>query len=190
VILRTFAEIAAEHEEALRACAEAFSRTFPEALQICTSALEAGRKLLICGNGGSAADAQHFAAELVGRFEQERRPLPAVSLSTDASVMTALANDFGFHTCFSRQVEALGNPGDVLVAVSTSGNSENVLCAAEAAGALGIKRIGLTGAGGGKLSRLVDVCFDVPSRRTARVQEIHAICLHAMAEAIEQKLCR
>jgi D-sedoheptulose 7-phosphate isomerase len=186
--MNAFSDIISEHLQILNSCREMFRQSFPAAVAVCGEALGKGGKLLICGNGGSAADAQHFAAELVGRFEKERKPWPAICLATDSSVMTALSNDYGFQDCFSRQVEALGRPGDVLIALSTSGASENVITAAESAGRIGMERIALTGESGGPLGSMAEVCLAVPSKRTARIQEIHGLCLHALAEAIEKRL--
>ena len=152
------------------------------------AALRAGRKVLICGNGGSAADSQHLAAELVGRFSRERRALPAVALTTDTSVLTAIANDFGFDRVFARQVEAHGQPGDVLIGISTSGGSRDVLAAVEAARERGLVTIGLTGRDGGGLGRAVDVHVNVPSQSTARAQEVHATILHVLCDLVEQEL--
>ena len=177
-----------EHNQVLESSMRRIENSFWPACAICISALQNDKKLLICGNGGSAADAQHFAAELVGRFEKERRGWPAISLCADTSILTAVGNDYGFEKCFTRQVQALGQRGDVLIAISTSGNSPNIVNVAGMAGKMGIKVIGLTGQGGGRLKNLADVLFPVASNRTARIQEIHEICLHAMAEAIETTL--
>jgi len=148
-------------------------------------ALLAGRRILVCGNGGSAADAQHFAAEIVGRFEKERRAYPAVALTTDTSILTAIANDYGYEEVFSRQVAGLGAPGDILIGISTSGNSGNVIRAVEAASKLGMKRIGLLGRDGGRLKTLVDHAIVISDRTTARIQEVHSFLLHYWAWHIE-----
>jgi D-sedoheptulose 7-phosphate isomerase len=152
------------------------------------AALRAGRKVLVCGNGGSAADAQHFAAELVGRFTRERRAWPALALTTDTSALTAIGNDYGFDRVFARQVEAHGRPGDVLVGISTSGGSPNVLAAVETARARGLVTIGLTGRDGGALGRAVNVHLNVPSQSTARIQEVHITLLHVLCDLVEQEL--
>ena len=144
--------------------------------------------VLVCGNGGSAADAQHFAAELVCRYARDRRPLRAVALSTDTSVLTAAGNDYGFDRVFARQVEAHGRAGDVLVAISTSGQSPNVLAAVDAARALRMRTIALTGRDGGELGARADVHVNVPEQETARAQEVHITLLHAMCELIEREL--
>ncbi len=148
----------------------------------------AGRKILLCGNGGSAADAQHIAAELVGRYVRERAPLPAIALTVDTSILTAIGNDYGFEHVFSRQVTALGAPGDLLVAISTSGKSPNVLAAARAARERGLVVVGMTGHDGGALAALCDVCLRVPSRTTARIQECHITIGHLFCEAIDAQV--
>jgi phosphoheptose isomerase len=155
--------------------------------RVLVDALNAGHKILVCGNGGSAADAQHFAAELVGRFEQERRAFPCVALTTDTSILTAWPNDYAFETVFARQVGALGQPGDVLVGISTSGNSPNVLAAMEEADRRGMARIALSGRGGGRLAGVPGVHqVIVPSDRTAMIQEVHIGVIHAWSVLIDQ----
>lgn len=152
------------------------------------AALRGGRKLMLCGNGGSAADSQHIAAEMAGRFVNDRRPLAAVALSTDTSTMTCIANDYTFDEVFSRQVMGLGMRGDCLLAISTSGNSRNVLRAAEAARAAGIQVIGLLGKGGGALQNACDVSIVVPSQTTARIQEAHIFIGHMLCALVEAEL--
>jgi len=147
--------------------------------------LRAGGKVLLCGNGGSAADAQHIAAELVCRFETGRRGLPAIALTTDTSALTAIGNDFGFERLFARQVEALGQAGDVLVAISTSGNSANVVAAVKVAREMGLTSIGLLGGNGGSLARLVDHPLIAPSSLTARIQECHILIGHIWCAQID-----
>ncbi len=147
--------------------------------------IHSGARIFICGNGGSAGDAQHFAAELTGRFERERRAWPAVALTTDTSALTAIGNDYGFDYVFSRQLEALGRPGDLLIAISTSGNSPNVRQAVAYAKANGISTIGLLGRDGGQLAREVDHALVVPSQRTARIQEMHILILHIWCEMLD-----
>jgi cytidyltransferase-related domain len=156
--------------------------------QVIFEAVSKGKKILICGNGGSAADAQHIAAEFVGRYESERRALPAVALTTDTSALTALANDYGFEKVFARQVEALASEGDVLIAISTSGNSPNVISAVMKAREKKCRTIGLTGMDGKKLASLCDAAVLVPSRRTARIQEAHITIGHIWCEYIDKKL--
>ena len=152
------------------------------------SAFQNGRKLLVFGNGGSAADAQHLAAELVGRFEKEREPYPVIALTTDTSILTALANDYGVEKIFSRQIEAIGHRGDVIMAISTSGDSPNVLMGIHAARRLGLRCIGMTGEPGGELAGLVDLSLCVPSQRTARIQEAHVLIIHLLCSLIEEGL--
>jgi D-sedoheptulose 7-phosphate isomerase len=149
------------------------------------ASLQAGGKLLICGNGGSAADGQHFAAELVGRFERERRALPAIALSTDTSAITAIANDYGYEHVFERQLEALARKGDVVVVISTSGRSPSALAVASRARAMGCPVVALTGEGGAPLGRIADIWLSIPSTNVARIQEMHGLCLHAVAQGIE-----
>jgi D-sedoheptulose 7-phosphate isomerase len=151
-------------------------------------ALRSGGRVLLCGNGGSAADAQHIAAELVGRFKLERSAFAAVALTTDTSILTALGNDYGYSTVFSRQVEALCNEGDVLIGISTSGNSPNVLEAVRVARERGAKTVGLTGENGGKLKDLVDACIRIPSSDTPRIQEGHITIGHIICELVETEL--
>ncbi|MGQ0620995.1 MAG: phosphoheptose isomerase [Panacagrimonas sp.] len=153
--------------------------------------LRAGGRVLVCGNGGSAADAQHFAAELSGRFERERAPLAGIALTTDTSALTAIGNDYGFERVFERQVQALGRPGDALIGISTSGNSPNVLRAAEAAQALGLSVVAMTGKDGGKLATMLkpgDVELRSASAVTARIQEVHILFLHCLCDGIDELL--
>lgn len=159
-----------------------------KAIEIILETLKNGNKILICGNGGSAADSQHFAAEIVGRFKLERRGLPAIALTTDTSILTAIGNDYGFEKIFERQVEALGEEGDVLIGISTSGNSENVIRAVNKAKEMGIYTIGLLGKGGGKLKDIVDLALIVPSNDTARIQECHLTIYHVICEEVEKRL--
>ena len=147
-----------------------------------------GGKIMICGNGGSAADAQHFAAEMVGRFQLERRPWGAVALTTNTSILTAVGNDYSFEDIFARQVEALASPGDLFLGISTSGRSGNVLKAALCARTKGIKTVGLLGNDGGSISRSVDLAVTVPYNVTARIQEVHVFILHVWSEMIESGL--
>jgi D-sedoheptulose 7-phosphate isomerase len=155
---------------------------------LCEQALLSGKKLLFIGNGGSAADAQHLAAELVVRFKLTRRGLPALALTVDSSALTAIGNDFGFDQLFSRQVEALGAEGDVLIALTTSGNSENVLRAVPVAQAMGIQVVAMTGASGGKIATMADVCLRMPSDDTPRIQEAHTLLGHMLCDLLEQRM--
>lgn len=150
--------------------------------------LRAGGRVLVCGNGGSAADAQHFAAELMGRFGFDRSALPVLALTVNSSVMTAVSNDYGFEDVFSRQVEGLGRSGDVLIGLSTSGKSPNVLKALETAAGLGLKTIALTGRAGNPILDSCDLCIHVPSSSTPRIQEIHIAILHAVCEKVEKEM--
>ena len=162
-----------------------------EAINLMVATLMNGGKILSCGNGGSAADAQHFAAELVGRFEIERQELAAVALSTDTSILTAVGNDYDFSQVFAKQVRALGNVGDVLLAISTSGNSSNVLQAIKAAHDSDMQVVALTGKGGGEIANKLkesDINICVPHTRTARIQEIHLLTLHCLCDGIDAKL--
>lgn len=171
--------------------AQALSRPIGEAISALMVCITGGGKILACGNGGSAADAQHFAAELVGRFERERPELPAIALTTDSSILTAVGNDYDFSQIFAKQVRALGQPGDVLVAISTSGNSGNVLTAIEAAHQREMVVIALTGKGGGaigKAMRETDVSICVPHDVTARIQEVHLLTLHCLCDGIDTQL--
>ena len=177
-----------EHLQAMNSVLDAGLASVESSGRVICDALAAGNKILLCGNGGSAADAQHIAAELVGRYEDERRPYPAISLTTDTSALTAVSNDFGFEEVFARQVRALASPGDVLIAISTSGKSPNVVRAAESARGLGCKVIGLTGL---HAEPLADYCFitvQVLSERTARVQEGHITIGHLWCEMVDEIL--
>jgi D-sedoheptulose 7-phosphate isomerase len=156
------------------------------AAQAISDALKAGHKLLVFGNGGSAADAQHLAGELVGRFVRERAPMPAIALTVDTSILTAIGNDYSFKQVFARQVEALGVPGDVALGISTSGESPNVVAALQTARAKGLKTVALTGRDGGSVGRAAEIHVNVPDQSTQRVQEVHMTLLHVMCEVIEE----
>ncbi|HEY7856512.1 MAG TPA: D-sedoheptulose 7-phosphate isomerase [Terriglobales bacterium] len=149
---------------------------------------QAGGKAIFCGNGGSAADAQHLAAEFVGRYLAERRPLPALALHANSSSLTAIGNDYGYEHSFSRPLEALAQPGDIVIGLTTSGNSANIIEAFRRAHALGLTTIGMTGQGGGKLREHTDILLDVPSRETPRIQECHILIGHCLCEAVEKAL--
>ena len=177
-----------EHLDAIQALLDSRLGDIDAAGRLIWEALKAGNKILLCGNGGSAADAQHIAAELVGRYEQQRRAFPAISLTTDTSALTALANDYGYEEVFARQVEALGTKGDVLIAISTSGKSPGVIRAADQARAIGCKTIALTGCSGEPLVSHCDLAVVVPSDRTARVQEAHITIGHLWCEMVDAKL--
>jgi len=161
------------------------------AIELMFQCVNAGAKILACGNGGSAADAQHFAAELVGRFERERKELGAIALTTDSSILTAVGNDYGYDEIFSKQVSALGKAGDILLAISTSGNSKNVIKAIEVAKSKGIAVIALTGKDGGAMGKMIgagDINLCVPADRTARIQETHLLILHCLCDGIDYLL--
>lgn len=167
---------------------EALPEAVARAASLMIEALRSGGKVLACGNGGSAADSQHFASELVNRFEKDRRALPAVALTTDSSNLTSIANDFAYERIFSRQVEALGNSGDVLLAISTSGNSGNVIRAMETARERGLKVVAFTGRDGGRMAGLLgagDVELRVPANSTARTQEVHLLFIHAICDLLD-----
>lgn len=167
------------------------SKPIAAAVQAILASVTSGGKVLACGNGGSAADAQHFAAEFVGRYERERPELAAIALTTDSSILTAIANDYDYNVVFSKQVRALGGAGDVLVAISTSGNSANVLAAIEAAHEREMIVVALTGKGGGKMGQILretDVHISVPHERTARIQEVHLLALHCICDGVDAQL--
>jgi D-sedoheptulose 7-phosphate isomerase len=171
--------------------AETLAQPIASAIELLASSLSEGHRLLICGNGGSAADAQHLAAELIGRFERERPALPAIALTTDSSILTALSNDYRFDEVFARQVRGLGGPGDLLLAISTSGNSVNILRAIEAAHEREMGVIALTGQGGGRIAtqlRESDLLLAVPHTRTARIQEVHLLILHCLCDGVDALL--
>ncbi|MGD2295614.1 MAG: SIS domain-containing protein [Candidatus Aminicenantes bacterium] len=165
------------------------SDVFSQVLSRMCEGLASGHKILVFGNGGSASQAQHFAAELINKFLKVRAPLPAIALTTDTSAITSIANDSSFEAVFRRQVEALGQKGDVALGLSTSGNSPNVIVAFRAAKERGITTVALTGKGGGKMTSVCDYLLDVPSESTPRIQEVHLLLLHLMAMEIEEKLC-
>ncbi len=183
VVVASLAEHAASIDDLMLRDAMAIERCG----KIICDVVHGGKKILICGNGGSAADAQHLAAEFVGRFETERRALPAIALTTDTSALTAIANDYGFERIFARQVEALANEGDLLIAISTSGNSANVIAAVMKAREVGCRSLALTGIDGKKLASVVDECILVPSTRTARIQEMHVLIGHIWCELVDER---
>jgi len=173
------------------AAAEILAKPIADAVGTIVGCITGGGKVLACGNGGSASDAQHFAAEFVGRFERERPGLAAIALTTDTSILTAIGNDYDFNAIFSKQVQAIGSPGDVLLALTTSGNSANVLAAVEAAHAKEMTVIAVTGRGGGKMREQLtetDVHICVPHERTARIQEVHLLTLHCICDAVDLQL--
>ena len=186
-IARQFADSIA----AKTAAQSALAAPLEAAARAMAKCLAADGKILSCGNGGSAGDAQHFSAELLNRFERERAPLAAIALSTDTSTLTSIANDYRFEEVFAKQVQALGRPGDVLLAISTSGNSPNVIAASAAAHARGMVVVALTGRGGGRLAPLLadgDIHLCVPAERTARIQEVHLLAIHCLCDGIDTLL--
>ena len=178
----------AQHIETFNSLVKDCGEQIDDCAAIIVDTVKRGGKILLCGNGGSAADAQHIAAEFVGRYETERRALPAISLTTDTSALTAIANDYDFERVFARQVDALAAEGDCLIAISTSGNSPNVIAAVMAARQKGCKIIGMTGAKGKKLASLCDACLLVPSERTARIQEAHITVAHIWCEIVDETI--
>lgn len=166
----------------------ALAAQIEQAVALCVDALKAGRKILFAGNGGSAADAQHWAGELVSRFYYDRPGLPAIALTTDTSILTAIGNDYGYDYTFARQIEALGQEGDVFVAISTSGRSKNIMRALEACEAKGVRVIGFTGEHGGDMKDRCDICFRVPSSETPRIQEGHEFIGHLLCALIESEM--
>jgi len=191
---KLLARVAAHFAESVKLkqqAAEVLGAPITKAARILAESLKAGGKVMACGNGGSAADAQHFAAELVNRFEAERPPLAGVALTTDSSNLTSIANDYAWEQVFSKQVRALGRRGDVLLAISTSGNSKNVLAVLPVAHDLGVRVIALTGNGGGSMAALLkddDAHICVPHKKTARIQEVHLLVLHCLCDAIDYQL--
>ena len=178
----------ADHILVAQATAGPLAAPFTKLVDMLLEALRGGHKLLLFGNGGSAADAQHWATELTVRYRAKRPAIAALALTTDSSALTAIGNDLGFEQIFARQIEALGRPGDVAIAISTSGDSPNVLAAVAQARAMGCRTVAFTGKGGGKLAPLVDLALIVPSNDTARIQEMHAILGHAMCGALEVRM--
>ncbi|WP_305043830.1 D-sedoheptulose-7-phosphate isomerase [Geoalkalibacter sp.] len=177
-----------EHARALDKTRRELAPAIAQAAVMLAVALLADQKVLILGNGGSAADAQHFAAELVGRFLRERRALPAIALTTDTSLLTAVGNDFGFDQVFKRQVEALARPGDVVIGISTSGNSPNVFLALQAARQQGCTTLGLLGRDGGSIAPLADINLTVPAQATPHIQEAHITIIHLLCDLVEQRI--
>ncbi|MDQ7085074.1 MAG: D-sedoheptulose 7-phosphate isomerase [Sulfurovum sp.] len=170
------------HKQTIEAVIKTMQEPLEEASKSMIAVLKRGNKILLCGNGGSASDAQHIAAELTGRYKVERKGLPAIALNTDTSALTAIANDYGYNKIFQRQVEALAQKGDLLIAISTSGNSENIVLALQSAKALGCETLGFSGHQGGKMNDLCDINLIVPSNDTPRIQEMHILFGHILAK--------
>jgi D-sedoheptulose 7-phosphate isomerase len=181
-------QVFADHSAVIGRAAAELPPLIEQIVTLIDRCLREGHKVIACGNGGSAADAQHLVAELVGRFCDERRALAAITLMADTATLTALANDYGYERVFARQIEALASPGDVLIAISTSGNSANVVRAAEAARAAGCVVVGFTGASGGKLAEHAAPVLRAPSSVVARIQEVHALCIHAIADGLDARI--
>ena len=177
------------HKATIEKTIEQMIPQIEEASKMLVETLKNGNKVLLCGNGGSASDAQHISAELVGRYKNERRGLPAIALTTDTSALTAIGNDYGFDRIFDRQVEALVNEGDLLIGISTSGNSLNVLSALLLAKEMGAKTLGLSGKGGGKLNYACDVNLVIPSEDTPRIQEMHILIGHILCQGVDDGVC-
>ncbi|HZC86400.1 MAG TPA: SIS domain-containing protein [Steroidobacteraceae bacterium] len=184
----TIPEVFADHSAVIARAALELPAVLERAVAAMHECLRAGGKILACGNGGSAADAQHLSAELVGRFREERRALAAIALTADTALLTALGNDYGYERVFARQVEGLAQRGDVLMAFSTSGNSANVVQAAQTARRLGCTVVGFTGARGGELAGHADVLLKAPSNTVARIQEVHTLCIHVLCESLDALL--
>lgn len=177
-----------DHIRTIEAVARHLGPEIERGCRLIAQALQSGKKILVMGNGGSAADAQHLAAEFVGRFLMERKALPAVALTTDTSILTAVANDYGYEEVFKRQVEALAAPGDVVIGISTSGTSNNVFHALTAANKIGCTTVGLLGRGGGTIGGIVDVNLTIPVEATPRIQEAHLVVIHIVCDVVEKML--
>lgn len=184
---RLYGEQVTEHLELVKNLG-GLAQCMSDVINMCSDALVNGGKIMLCGNGGSAADSQHIAAEFVGRFVKDRRSLPALALTTDTSALTCIGNDYGFDEIFSRQIEGIGNAGDVLLGISTSGNSKNIISAIEMANSKGIRTIVFTGCRNTQLTERSDISVLVPSDKTARIQEIHILLGHILCAGVEEKL--
>lgn len=184
----TIANEFTSHLETIQAVIGTMEDDLAKASQIAVNVLKQGNKILLCGNGGSASDAQHIAAELTGRYKSERRGLPGIALNTDTSAITAISNDYGYDRVFDRQVEALANKGDLLIGISTSGNSANVISALKLAKELGCQTIGFSGRNGGGMNEVCDINLIVPSDNTPRIQEMHILFGHTLCQIIDNEL--
>jgi len=190
-VAELLAEIVREIQESIavkKELAGGATQLIADAARLIVASMQSGGKLIVFGNGGSAADAQHLSAELVGRYRHNRKALAAIALTTDSSALTSISNDYGFDSVFSRQLEAIGKTGDVALAISTSGNSPNVVRAVTLAKELGIATVGLTGRSGGKLRGCVDICLSVPSDSTPRIQEAHSLIVHILSGIVEDAM--
>jgi D-sedoheptulose 7-phosphate isomerase len=174
-----------DHQELIKKVIDSLITDIETGCEMITDVIKNGNKVLLAGNGGSAADAQHIAAELSGRFVKERKALPGIALTTDTSALTAIANDYGYNHVFSRQVEALAQPGDLFIGISTSGNSQGILNALESAKNIGCKTLGLSGRDGGKMNGICDLNIVVPANVTARIQEMHILIGHILCKAVD-----
>jgi len=177
-----------QHQEVKTATNKKLQEPFVKLIDIASEAVKSGNKIIFAGNGGSAADSQHLATELTVRYTKDRKPIAAIALTTDSSALTAIGNDFGFEYLFSRQIEALAKEGDVFLAFSTSGNSENIINAINSAKKIGVRVVGLSGESGGKMAELCDILLNVPSTTTARIQEMHILLGHMFCGALEMRL--
>jgi len=184
-MLKTIQKEFQSHFETIQKVQDNMEVSLKDASTLIVEVLKNGNKVLICGNGGSAADAQHFAAELTGRYKTERRGLPGIALTTDTSALTAIGNDYGYDRVFDRQTEALANKGDLLIGISTSGNSKNVISALNLAKEMGCSTIGLTGRDGGAMNEVCDINLVVPSDNTPRIQEMHILFIHTMCQIVD-----
>lgn len=173
------------HTETMQKTRETMVSSLCDTIDIILQTLKAGNKILLCGNGGSAADAQHFASEITGRYKKERKGLPAIALTTDSSALTAISNDYGFEAIFERQIEALANKGDLVIGISTSGTSPNIINALKKAKKLECKTIGLSGRDGGLMKDMCDSCLIIPSEDTPRIQEMHILLIHTICQMID-----
>ena len=188
IVKQTIKDEFSSHLETINKVIETMEESLVQASQLAVETLKNGNKILLCGNGGSAADAQHIAAELTGRYKTERRGLPGIALTTDTSALTAIGNDYGYDRVFDRQVEALANKGDLIIGISTSGNSKNIVSALKLGRELGCKTLGLTGRDGGAMNEVCDINLIVPSNNTPRIQEMHILFGHTICQIIDNEL--
>ncbi len=188
IVKQTIKDEFSSHLETINKVIETMEESLVQASQLAVETLKNGNKILLCGNGGSAADAQHIAAELTGRYKTERRGLPGIALTTDTSALTAIGNDYGYDRVFDRQVEALANKGDLIIGISTSGNSKNIVSALKLGRELGCKTLGLSGRDGGAMNEVCDINLIVPSNNTPRIQEMHILFGHTICQIIDNEL--
>ncbi len=188
IVKQTIKDEFSSHLETINKVIETMEESLVQASQLAVETLKNGNKVLLCGNGGSAADAQHIAAELTGRYKTERRGLPGIALTTDTSALTAIGNDYGYDRVFDRQVEALANKGDLIIGISTSGNSKNIVSALKLGRELGCKTLGFSGRDGGAMNEVCDINLIVPSNNTPRIQEMHILFGHTICQIIDNEL--